>query len=257
MLSWRDWCRRLRFFRPRRRRCLLDGSSDEVETFVLLREGDPLPAPGRAGRDGLLAVGGSLTVARLLEAYRQGIFPWYEPGVPVLWWSPDPRLVLDPAGLRVARSLRALIRKRVYSTTFDTAFQDVIRGCATTPRKDGQGTWITPEVEAGYTALHDLGYAHSVETWRDGALAGGLYGVFLGRCFFGESMFSRRADASKVALVALARELIRREVALIDSQWPSDHLIGLGATLIPRAEFLRRLREALAFPDDRSRWTGP
>jgi len=206
--------------------------------------------------DGLLAVGGDLSAPRLLEAYRNGIFPWFEAGGPVLWWSPDPRLVLDPAALRVSRSLRSVIRKGVFTTTFDTDFRAVVRACASAPRKDGLGTWITLEVAAGYAALHDLGYAHSVEVRQGrGDLAGGLYGVLLGRCFFGESMFSRRADASKVALVSLAGALLERDVGLIDCQVSSTHLVGLGAVPIPRAEFLRRLREALAFPAALGPWT--
>jgi len=233
----------------------VDGSSDDIGPVAFLGEKDPLPSPERAGPDGLLAVGGDLSAGRLLAAYRAGIFPWYEPGGPVLWWSPDPRLVLDPADLRVSRSLRALIRRKVYATTFDTAFREVIRGCATASRKDEHGTWITPEVEAGYSELHELGYAHSVETWREGELVGGLYGVLLGRCFFGESMFARQANASKVALVALAGELIRRQIHLIDCQVASEHMLGLGAALIPRVEFLMRLREALEFPDDRGKWS--
>jgi leucyl/phenylalanyl-tRNA--protein transferase len=203
------------------------------------------PPPERAGKEGLVAVGGDLSVERLLEAYRQGIFPWYAEGDPILWWCPDPRLVLEPDALKVSRCLRAVIRRGVYSVRFDTAFARVIHACATTPRRDEPGTWIHSEVEAAYTALHEQGYAHSVETWHDGELIGGLYGVSLGRCFFGESMFSHRADASKVALVALVDHLKARGVELIDCQVPSEHLMSLGATAIPRAEFLRRLREAL------------
>lgn len=220
-----------------------------------LGDDDPLPPPERARPDGLLAAGGSITPARLLEAYREGIFPWYEAGGPVLWWSPDPRLVLEPSAMRVSRSLRAVIRKQVYETRFDSAFREVVRACANVPRADGSGTWITAEVEDGYTALHELGHAHSVESWHDGQLAGGLYGVLLGRCFFGESMFARRPDASKVALAALAAELTRRGVTMIDCQVVSAHLLSLGAVPIPRAEFLRRLRESLADPCDPGRWS--
>ena len=230
-------------------------ASPDDEPLPFLAESDPLPPPEQARTDGLVAAGGAPTVERLLEAFRNGIFPWSETGCPVLWWSPDPRLVLDPAALRVSRSLRAVIRKKTFTTTFDTAFREVIRGCAAAPRREGPGTWITPQIEAGYSALHGLGYAHSVEAWAKGELMGGLYGVFLGRCFFGESMFSRRPDASKVALAALAGELLRRDVHLIDCQVASAHLLGLGATEIPRAEFLRRLREALASPDDRGTWS--
>jgi leucyl/phenylalanyl-tRNA--protein transferase len=233
------------------------GDSTRDDRPVYLLGADPVfPPPELARGDGLLAVGGDLSVARLLEAYRNGIFPWSEPGEPLLWWSPDPRLVLDPAALRVSRSLRAVLRKGTYSTTFDTAFRRVVRACADTPRKEGPGTWISPEIEEGYTGLFERGYAHSVETWHGGDLVGGLYGVLLGRCFFGESMFAARPDASKVALVRLADALLARDVHLIDCQVPSDHLLSLGASLIPRAEFLRRLRDALTLPTPLGSWNG-
>jgi leucyl/phenylalanyl-tRNA--protein transferase len=220
----------------------------------LLDERPLFPSPERARGDGLLAVGGDLSVPRLLEAYRNGIFPWYEEGGPILWWSPDPRLVLVPDEFRASRSLRALLRKGTYEVTFDAAFARVIRACATAPRRDEPGTWITPEMEASYTALHGLGYAHSVESWCEGGLVGGLYGVHLGRCFFGESMFSLRPDASKVALADLADFLRSRGTLLIDCQVTSEHLLSLGAREVPRAEFLRRLREALRYPTGRERW---
>jgi leucyl/phenylalanyl-tRNA--protein transferase len=219
-----------------------------------LDERPVFPPPELARGDGLLAVGGDLAVPRLLEAYRNGIFPWYEEGEPILWWSPDPRLVLVPDEFRASRSLRAVLRKGTYEVTFDTTFARVIRACAATPRKHEDGTWITPEVEASYTALHDLGFAHSVETWSRGELVGGLYGVHLGRCFFGESMFALRPDASKVALAALVDVLRSRETHLIDCQVTSEHLLSLGAREVPRAEFLRRLREALRHPTRRERW---
>jgi leucyl/phenylalanyl-tRNA--protein transferase len=214
------------------------------------------PPPEEAEPDGLLAVGGDLSVPRLLEAYCSGIFPWYDEP-PILWWSPDPRLVLFPRELRVSRSLRATIRKGTFEVRFDTAFRRVIHACASTPRKDDPGTWITREVEAGYSALHDLGFAHSAESWAGGELVGGLYGVCLGRCFFGESMFSRRPDASKVALVGLVDELTRRGVELIDCQVTTEHLLSLGAREIPRSEFLRRLDDLLRHPTDRTSWARP
>jgi leucyl/phenylalanyl-tRNA---protein transferase len=254
MLSWCEWCRRLGFFRPSRTGRLVDTRPEDPLALTLLGPGDPFPPPERASREGLLAVGGDLSPSRLLQAYRLGIFPWYEAGGPVLWWSPDPRMVLDPAALRVARSLRAVIRKRTYSTTFDTAFRRVVNECAVAPRREGPGSWITPEVEVGYLALHDLGYAHSVETWQAGELVGGLYGVLLGRCFFGESMFATSSDASKVALVSLAAELVRRGVTVIDCQVTSGHLASLGAEEMPRAEFLRRLEEGLRLPEIRGSW---
>jgi leucyl/phenylalanyl-tRNA--protein transferase len=215
------------------------------------------PPHDHAREDGLLAVGGDLTVPRLLAAYRHGVFPWFGEGDPILWWSPDPRLILEPARLKRSRSLRAAIRQGRYRVTFDTAFAAVIHACASTPRGDDLGSWINDEVEAAYGALHELGYAHSVEAWdvSDGALAGGLYGVGLGRCFFGESMFSRRTDASKVALVALAERLQERAIPLIDCQVTTDHLLSLGAHEVPRAEFLARLEAALGAPTERARWT--
>lgn len=215
----------------------------------------PVFPPHRTARaDGLLAVGGDLSVLRLLAAYQNGIFPWYGPDDPILWWSPDPRLILEPAELKIPRSLRAVIRKGRFRVTFDTDFRQVIHACATTPRKDEPGTWIHPEVESAYNDLHDLGYAHSIEAWDAGELAGGLYGVALGRCFFGESMFSRRPDASKVALAALVAFLRGRDVSLIDCQVSSAHLMSLGAKEIPRAEFLRRLDEALSSPTSPECW---
>jgi leucyl/phenylalanyl-tRNA--protein transferase len=215
--------------------------------------------PHRSAReDGLLAVGGDLSVDRLLAAYRHGAFPWYGDGDPIMWWSPDPRLILEPGGFKLTRSLRATIRQGRYSVTFDTAFGRVIHGCAATPRGGEPGTWIHPEVEAAYNALHDLGYAHSVETWdAAGELVGGLYGVALGRCFFGESMFSLGRDASKVALAALVDYLRDQRYALIDCQVTSTHLLNLGAREVPRLEFLERLGEALRYPSSRARWTRP
>jgi leucyl/phenylalanyl-tRNA--protein transferase len=214
------------------------------------------PPPEGADADGLVAVGGDLSVPRLLEAYRRGIFPWYEEGGPILWWSPDPRLVLEPGEFRASRSLRGTIRKGTYEVRFDTAFAEVIRACAETKRLHEEGTWITPEVQSAYTLLHELGYAHSIESWSGGGLAGGLYGLLIGRCFFGESMFSRRDDASKVALAALVERLKAMDVDLIDCQVTSAHLLSLGAREIPRAEFLRRLREALRHPTRPEKWTG-
>jgi leucyl/phenylalanyl-tRNA--protein transferase len=214
--------------------------------------------PHHAARaDGLLAVGGDLSIPRLLAAYRNGIFPWYGPDDPILWWSPDPRLILEPAELKIARSLRAIIRRGRFRVTFDADFRRVIHACATTPRKDALGTWIAPEVESAYNVLHDLGYAHSVEAWDGVELVGGLYGVALGRCFFGESMFSRRPDASKVALAALVGFLRVRDVSLIDCQVSSPHLMSLGAKEISRAEFLRRLDESLSSPTSLERWIAP
>jgi leucyl/phenylalanyl-tRNA--protein transferase len=213
--------------------------------------------PESARPDGLVAVGGDLSIPRLLAAYRSGIFPWYGPDDPILWWSPDPRLILEPDRLKLPRSLRAVIRRGRYRVTFDTAFRQVIHACATIARGDDAGSWIHPAVEIAYSTLHDLGFAHSVEAWDAEGLAGGLYGVLLGHCFFGESMFARRPDASKVALSALVAELKSRGVTLIDCQVTTAHLKSLGAREVPRAEFLRRLREALRSPSRLEHWTRP
>jgi leucyl/phenylalanyl-tRNA---protein transferase len=215
------------------------------------------PPPWRANAWGVVAQGGDLSVDRLLAAYRQGIFPWSEPDEPLLWWCPDPRLVLDPAEFRLSRSLRSTIRKGTYTIRCDTAFGAVIHSCSIALRKGEEGTWISPEFEQAYTRMHELGYAHSVESWRDGVLAGGLYGVGLGRCFFGESMFSNQRDASKVSLAALCQLLLARGIRLIDGQVTSEHLLRLGAREIPRSIFLERLREALKFPTSLERWTWP
>ena len=216
-----------------------------------LESGGPVhafPPVGRALREpnGLLAAGGDLRPERLLAAYRRGIFPWYEQGQPILWWSPDPRAVLYPHELRVSRSLRRTLARGELRTTFDTAFEAVVASCAA-PRPDAVGTWITPEMAAAYTELHRLGWAHSVETRRGDELVGGLYGVAIGRVFFGESMFSRVTDASKIALVALVARLRERGFALIDCQVASAHLASLGAVEMPRRQFLHEL-EALCDP---------
>ncbi len=202
----------------------------------------PFPDPALALRepDGLLAAGGDLSPQRLLNAYRQGIFPWYSAGQPILWWSPDPRAVLYPRDLHVSRSLRKTLRKGEYRVSFDTAFTEVIRHCAQ-PRADGLGTWITAEMIAAYCRLHQLGHAHSVEAWHEGVLVGGLYGVALGHVFFGESMFSRRSDASKVAFVHAVTVLRDAGYQLIDCQVASAHLSQFGATLIPRRAFIAQL----------------
>jgi leucyl/phenylalanyl-tRNA--protein transferase len=203
--------------------------------------------------NGLLAVGGDLSPRRLLDAYRRGIFPWYSEGDPILWWSPDPRMVLFPSELRVTRSLAKTLRNKSYEVRFDAAFDEVVRGCAA-PRPNQPGTWLTAEMRAAYRRLHELGYAHSVETWVDGALAGGLYGVALGRAFFGESMFTRSRDASKIAFVHLVRRLAAEDYRLIDCQMHTAHLASLGAREIPRTEFARRLKDLVDYPRPPGRW---
>jgi leucyl/phenylalanyl-tRNA--protein transferase len=204
--------------------------------------------------NGLLAAGGDLEPARLLAAYRRGIFPWYEEGQPILWWSPDPRAVLRPDGVKVSRSLRRSLNRGGFELRIDHAFEEVVAACAE-PRRYTDATWITHEMAAAYTRLHRLGWAHSFESWRDGELVGGLYGVAIGRVFFGESMFARAADASKVALVRLAEHLHSREFRLIDCQVASAHVASLGATTVSRTNFLELLAEYCEPVGQPKRWS--
>lgn len=203
------------------------------------------PPPEGAEDDGLLAIGGDLSVERLVLAYSMGIFPWYSDTYPILWWSPDPRLILIPAELKVSRSLRQTIRKGLYRVTTNVAFEEVIRNCATISRKGEQGTWITEEMMAAYIRLHQAGYAHSVEAWDGDELAGGFYGVMMGKAFFGESMFAKKSDASKVAFATYAAALAEKGFELIDCQVTTDHMKRFGAKEIPRALFMQYLKDAL------------
>lgn len=213
------------------------------------------PSVEQATPEGLLAVGGDLRPERLLAAYRRGIFPWYNEGEPILWWSPDPRAVLFPEKLHVPRSLQKRLRQNRFTATLDTCFQQVMEECAgPRPQYPEGGTWITDDMLDAYTRLHELGYAHSVETWQDNRLVGGLYGVAIGGAFFAESMFTRVDDASKVALVRLVRQLAAWNFRLIDCQQSSPHVIRFGAEEIPRSDFLNQLIEALNTPDRRGRW---
>lgn len=213
------------------------------------------PPVDSASPEGLLAVGGDLRSERLLEAYRHGIFPWYEEDQPILWWSPDPRAVLFPDKLHVPRSLDKTIRRGHFTLTLDTCFRAVMMECAgPRPQYPEGGTWITPAMIEAYTRLHEQGYAHSIETWQEGKLVGGLYGVAIGGAFFGESMFSRATDASKVALVSLVRQLRAWGFKIFDCQQASPHVIALGAEEISRREFLEHLNAALKLPDRRGRW---
>jgi leucyl/phenylalanyl-tRNA--protein transferase len=220
-----------------------------------LARDDPFPPVAKALRDpnGLLAAGADLSVPRLLLAYRNGIFPWFSEGQPILWWSPDPRMVLFPPELKISRSLAKRLRRRDYEVRADTAFGAVMRACAA-PRDGQPGTWITSAMTVAYEALHRAGHAHSVETWIAGELAGGLYGVALGRAFFGESMFARATDASKIALAHLARQLARWGYGMIDCQMATGHLARLGAREIPRTEFMRNLRELVNYPGNPGKW---
>lgn len=212
------------------------------------------PPPEEADEDGLVAIGGDLSVERLLVAYSSGIFPWPSRGLPLLWFSPDPRTVLELDRVHVPASLRKAIRRGTYEVRFDTDFAGVIRACARTPRAGQPGTWITREMEAAYTRLHELGHAHSIEAWDGARLVGGLYGVALGTAFFGESMFALEPDASKVAFVTLLGHLRAWGTTLLDCQMKTEHLTRFGATEIPRAEFLARVKEAVRKPRPAEKW---
>jgi leucyl/phenylalanyl-tRNA--protein transferase len=216
---------------------------------------DPFPPVKHALAEpnGLLAAGADLTVPRLVAAYRSGIFPWYSEGQPVLWWSPDPRMVLFPHEFRLSRSLRKRIARRDYEMRADSAFDAVIRCCAA-PRPGQEGTWITEDMIVAYNALHRAGHAHCVETWVGGVLAGGLYGVAIGRMFYGESMFTDVSDASKIALAHLVRQLERWGFGMIDCQMTTSHLARFGAREIPRAEFMRKLSTLVNYAEPATKW---
>lgn len=203
--------------------------------------------------NGLLAAGGDLSPQRLIEAYHCGIFPWFNEGDPILWWSPNPRMVLFPAELKISRSLRKTLKKANYTIRADSAFKQVLQACAA-PRKERAGTWIHDEMIAAYTALHEMGWAHSIETWVDGELVGGLYGIAQGKMFFGESMFSRTTDASKVAFVHLVRHLERQGFKMIDCQMKTVHLASFGAREISRKEFSLKLKELVNYPERVDKW---
>ena len=217
----------------------------------------PFPAPDSALRDpdGLLAFGGDLSPRRLLNAYRQGIFPWYSDGQPILWWSPDPRMVFRTDGLRLSSRFRRTLTRSPWTVRADTVFADIVDACAGMPRPGQRGTWITPEMRDAYVALHRLGHAHSVEVFDDGRLVGGIYGVAIGRMFFGESMFSRESGGSKVALAGLASRLAAWGWPLIDAQVQNDHLVRLGAESWPRRAFLQGVAQLTAFPEAAGAWT--
>lgn len=221
-----------------------------------LEADEPFPPVARAlvEPNGLLAAGADLSPQRIVAAYRRGIFPWFAPGEPILWWSPNPRMVLFPDRLKISRSLAKTLRNAEYRVRLDTDFEGVISACAGTPRPGQSGTWIVPAMQAAYLRLHQLGIAHSVETWHDGRLVGGLYGIALGRAFFGESMFSRRRDASKIALAHLCAHLARRDFGIIDCQMETSHLASLGARPIPRDEFLVRVAALVDLGGPPGRW---
>ena len=212
------------------------------------------PSPRLADEDGLLAVGGDLSEARLLRAYSMGIFPWYTDEYPILWWSPDPRLIMVPEELRISRSLRKTIRQGIFDVSFDTAFDEVIRNCSVVHRSIEGSTWITEEMRRAYLRLHLSGFAHSVEVRYKGELAGGLYGVALGGAFFGRSVFHLKSNASKIALVTLLGTLAAWNFSLVDCQVTTRHLLSLGAREVPRGEFMAMLKKALASPTRRGKW---
>ena len=213
------------------------------------------PSPYLASKEGLLAIGGDLSPKRLLLAYSNGIFPWYSEGEPILWWSPDPRLVLYPAELKVSRSLKKVLKQDIFKVTLDRAFQDVIAECARVRLENHEGTWIVDDMVQAYCRLYESGFAHSIEAWHDNRLAGGLYGVSLGKCFFGESMFTRITNASKVAMVALVEHLQQLNFDFIDCQITTAHLTRFGAREISRANYLDELAEALKAATLKGKWS--
>lgn len=222
--------------------------------IFLLSDRIAFPHPNLARKDGLLAVGGDLSQKRLLLAYSMGIFPWYSEPEPILWWSPDPRLVLYPCEIKVSKSLKKILKNKIFSVTIDQAFNQVITSCARIRLQKNEGTWIDEDMIKAYCGLHESGFAHSVEAWYEGELAGGLYGVSLGRCFFGESMFTRISNASNVAFVFLAEYLKSLSFDIIDCQVSTEHLINFGAREIPRKDFLKQLEKSLEAPTKKGRW---
>ncbi|MDO9374546.1 MAG: leucyl/phenylalanyl-tRNA--protein transferase [Ferruginibacter sp.] len=213
--------------------------------MYLLNDEPLFPPVDLADEDGLLAIGGDLSIERLLVAYRSGIFPWYNPNEPILWWSPDPRFVLFPQELKVSKSMQTVLRNGRYRFTINRAFAQVIQQCKTTTRKGQQGTWISPDVQAAFNELHQLGYAHSAEAWMNGQLVGGLYGIRMGKAFFGESMFSQESNASKFAFIKYVQQLQKEDVVLVDCQVHTAHLESLGARMISRAAFSEKLDELI------------
>lgn len=213
------------------------------------------PDPALANSEGILAIGGDLSAERLLLAYRMGIFPWFNPEDPIVWWSPDPRFVLFPDDLKVSKSMRPYFNNEKFQLSFDTQFEEVMRHCQRSKRSGQEGgTWITESMIEGYCELHQLGYAHSVEVWQEGELVGGLYGIAIGKCFFGESMFAKVSNASKFGFISLVRRLKEQGYELIDCQQETKHLGSLGATDIPREHFLALLEEKIDAPTELGKW---
>jgi leucyl/phenylalanyl-tRNA---protein transferase len=220
----------------------------------LLSDRIEFPPSNLASEEGLLAVGGDLSQKRLLLAYRMGIFPWFSDNEPILWWSPDPRLVLYPSEIKISKTLKKIIKKEAFKVTMDMAFNEVINQCARVRLQKNEGTWIVKDMIDAYCNLHESGFAHSVEVWHKGDLAGGLYGVSLGKCFFGESMFTRVSNASNVGLVKLVEHLKTLSFDMIDCQVATEHLTRLGARQIPRIRFLNQLEKSLKAPTQRGKW---
>lgn len=233
-----------------------DGGTSDSSDFPYLSEEERIrfPDPGTADSHGILCVGANLSPGVLLSAYSQGIFPWFSEGEPILWWSPNPRFVLYPREIRVSESMRKVLRKGVYRLTLDKDFRGVIEACASAPRPGQRGTWITRDMIEAYVRLHELGFAHSVEAWNESGLAGGLYGVSLGRLFCGESMFSRAPNASKSALIALAWRLADEGFPVIDSQVRTEHVASMGGRNIPGPRYLDLVRSCLELPGLRGSW---
>ena len=233
-----------------------DGRTWQNRPVPIFRLGRAIvfPPPELADPEGILAVGGDLRPERLLAGYRQGIFPWYHDGLPILWHSPDPRFVLPVDALRIPRSLKKVLAKHPYELRLDTAFRAVIDACSKAPRPGQDGTWITAEMKAAYVKLHELGWAHSAEAWLGGKLVGGLYGVAIGRIFFGESMFAKAPDASKIAFVSLVRQLERWGFRLVDSQVHTEHVERFGAEEWPRKRYLDELGELVDGPSKTGKW---
>lgn len=223
--------------------------------FRLDHESILFPPAKYAEEDGLLAIGGDLSAPRLLEAYKNGIFPWFEEGSEYLWWSPDPRLVIKPSEVKVSKSLRKVLKDNIFEIKLDTNFTGVMKACAETERIGQSGSWITDEMVAAYRVLHEMGFAHSVEAYRENRLVGGLYGLAIGKIFFGESMFHHASNASKVSFVKLCDYLVENDFKLIDAQQDTPHLRSFGAYTIPRADFLLQLRRFIDDPTKSCKWT--
>lgn len=223
-------------------------------SYYFLSKNLYFPPVEQANHEGILAIGGDLSTERLLLAYRSGIFPWFSPGDPIVWWSPNPRFVLYPEKIKVSKSMKQLFKKQAFQVTLDKNFDEVIKNCGSIKREGQFGTWITGEMQAAYCKLHALGYAHSVEVWYNDRLVGGLYGVSLGKCFFGESMFSRMSNASKYGFITLTKILQEKEFKLIDCQVHTEHLESLGAEFVERNQFMDELQIALQAPTWQGSW---